>query len=147
MRLGSFSQPCIFISETDPTVNGFNSGLRPGGNATADFTIPIGGANINTTLWIYDIFPKSCGMGNIAVINANESSPENFDAAVRNAERLNGTATATSSTSRATSTHPSSTQTSSNSSKTQDTSFAIRPFIPIVGSAVLAMTGAAVLLF
>lgn len=68
------------------TINGFDSGLRLGTNGTGqtDFVIPIGAANANTTIWIYDSFPGSCGLGHIAAININNSSPENFDAAAVN---------------------------------------------------------------
>jgi len=98
-------------------------------------------------------------------VNVNESSPENMAAVIvsvyiqssclntqarsfmlqRNAERLNGTATATDSLPSSTRSPSQSSQTASGSTTTQG-SFAMRPFIPIIASSFFALTAAMALL-
>lgn len=153
---GSFALPCIPIHEQNETINGFDSGLRLGTNGTGqtDFVIPIGAANDDSAIWLYDSFPGSCGLGHIAVINVNNSSPENFDAAVRNAERLNGTeATQSSSLGsiRPSSTSPSSSTASGGSNSGNGTggkgNYGIQILVPIAASGMLAVTGGLLLSF
>jgi hypothetical protein len=147
----TFAEPCIPIHESNQTINGFDSGLRLGTNGTGqtDLVVPIGAANVNDTIWIFDAFPGSCGEGHIAGINVNDTSEENFDAAVRNAKRLNGTeASQTSSAPSQTHTSPSSgsSNTSSSSGSGSDSGDAMRILIPLVASSAMAIIGGALLL-
>lgn len=49
----TFDQPCVPISQTNVTVNGFNTGIRPSGNfeSITTFPVDIDAAVINQTLW------------------------------------------------------------------------------------------------
>jgi len=87
----TFAEPCLSIHESNSTLNGFNSGLRNAVNGTANTTLAVEVTEVgpNTTIWFYDLW--GCGQGGVGAINANDSDWENFDAFVRNAERLNGT--------------------------------------------------------
>ncbi|KAI9507978.1 hypothetical protein F5148DRAFT_1376154 [Russula earlei] len=72
----TFAAPCIPAHETDPTINGFDSGFRytqPGTSGTI-LTVPIINENANHTFWFYDY--NTCGSGGVGVINDNESSTE-----------------------------------------------------------------------
>src|SRR6266404_114606 len=72
----TFDNPCIPAHETDPTINGFNSGFRntTTGTAGSILTVPILEQNENHTFWFYDY--NECSEGGVGVINNNESSTE-----------------------------------------------------------------------
>jgi len=94
----TFANPCIPAHDTNSTINGFNSDLRPAGNGTAvtQLTIVMNPDIINDTLWFFD--QSTCGIGGVGVINAGNVTAtwEPLDAFVRNAIRLNGTASTSS---------------------------------------------------
>ncbi|KLO13628.1 hypothetical protein SCHPADRAFT_915173 [Schizopora paradoxa] len=114
----TFAGPCIFAA----SLNGFDSGFRPNLNGTDVPTpiqsVPILDSNANTPLWFFDASPGACGSGAVGVINSNENGNETLAAFVRNAERLNGTMTTSSSPS-ATNTSPASSTTTSSSDAKQ----------------------------
>jgi len=87
-----FATPCIHAHDTDSSVNGFDSAFRDAGSeqAVTQLQVPITKDNENDTIWFYDA--NTCAEGGVGAINVNESSSQPFDAFVRNAERLNGTA-------------------------------------------------------
>jgi hypothetical protein len=87
----TFAQPCTPAHDSNITINGFDSQLRPAGNGTAvtNLPVPITPEIANTTLWFYD--RTTCGGGGVGVINANESSSQTLAGFQRNAIRLNGT--------------------------------------------------------
>ncbi|KAJ7772133.1 hypothetical protein DFH07DRAFT_217303 [Mycena maculata] len=91
----TFAVPCVPASQSNSSINGFNTGLRPAGNGTSitNFIIIMNPDIVNTTLWFYDI--NTCGIGGVGVINAGNvtATDQPYDAFVRNAERLNGTHT------------------------------------------------------
>ncbi|KAJ7502961.1 hypothetical protein B0H11DRAFT_2360764 [Mycena galericulata] len=93
----SFANPCIPAHDTNSSVNGFNTDLRNAGNGTAitSFVIIMNPDIVNTTLWFFD--QNTCGIGGVGVINAGNVTAtwQPYDAFVRNALRLNGTATST----------------------------------------------------
>ncbi|KZT05344.1 uncharacterized protein LAESUDRAFT_726977 [Laetiporus sulphureus 93-53] len=97
----TFASPCIVANEVNSTINGFNSGFRDAGNETAitQLTVPI---TSNDSIWFFDY--NTCGEGGVGVINANDSSTQTLLGFIRNAKRLNGTATSSSASSSATST-------------------------------------------
>jgi hypothetical protein len=68
------------------------------GTAQTTLTVTIQPADQNTTFWFFDLW--GCGQGGVGAINANDSDWQNFGAFVRNAKRLNGTSTSSSSFSR-----------------------------------------------
>ncbi|EIW54396.1 uncharacterized protein TRAVEDRAFT_31350 [Trametes versicolor FP-101664 SS1] len=109
----TFASPCIPAHDTNSTINGFNSGLRPTNNGTAITNLPVT-ITTNDTIWFYDI--ATCALGGVGGINVNESSTETLDGFIRNAIRLNGTATSTSASASATA--PSGTGSSTRSSST-----------------------------
>jgi len=92
-----FATPCLPANYANNTINGFYSGFRPTNNGTAfsGLTVEITPDLQNTTLWFYDW--TLCGKGGVGAINPNNSygSYQNFDAFLRNAERLNGSTAAT----------------------------------------------------
>ncbi|KAJ7039033.1 hypothetical protein C8F04DRAFT_315559 [Mycena alexandri] len=94
----TFANPCIPAHDTNSTINGFNSDLRPAGNGTAitQLVIVMNPDIINDTLWFFD--QSTCGIGGVGVINAGNVTAtwEPLDAFVRNAIRLNGTASTSS---------------------------------------------------
>nr|GAT44431.1 predicted protein [Mycena chlorophos] len=110
-----FATPCIPAHETNISVNGFDSGIRPAGNGTAitQLIVIMNPDIVNTTLWFYDV--NTCGIGGVGVINPGNVSAtlQTIDGFTRNAERLNGTGAESSS-----SAAPSSTGGSSGSSGT-----------------------------
>jgi len=143
-----FASPCLPAHDTNVTVNGFDTSLRPAGNGTAitNFQITVTDTN---PIWYYDESPSACGQGAVGAINANESSTATLAGFIRNAERLNGTAsTSTTSGSTGTATSPSSQTTApGNSSSTSSAvrTYAVRPasqFVSIVGTVILAVVGA-----
>ncbi|KAF7319524.1 hypothetical protein HMN09_00291800 [Mycena chlorophos] len=109
-----FATPCIPAHDTNITVNGFDSGIRPAGNGTAitQLVVIMNPDIVNTTLWFYDV--NTCGIGGVGVINPGNVSAtlQTIDGFTRNAERLNGTGASSSSAA------PSSTGGSSGSSGT-----------------------------
>jgi len=112
-----FGTPCIPISQTNSSINGFNSGPRPAGNGTTItqqlFTVT---SNV-TPVWFFDSF--TCGEGGVGAINPNESSTATLQGFVRNAIRLNGTASSNASLSSASSSeHKTATSSSSSSTTT-----------------------------
>lgn len=91
----SFATPCIPAHDTNSSVNGFDTNFRNAGNGTSitQFVIIMNEDIVNSTLWFYD--QATCGIGGVGVINAGNVTATwmPYDAFVRNAERLNGTAT------------------------------------------------------
>ncbi|KAI0753169.1 hypothetical protein C8Q80DRAFT_1150408 [Daedaleopsis nitida] len=116
----TFAGPCIPAHDTNATINGFDSGFRDTVNGTAitNLQVPI---TDNSTIWFYDA--NLCADGGVGGINVNESSTETLDGFVRNAIRLNGTdSESTSSTASSTRTstagaHPTGGSTGSNSAE------------------------------
>ncbi|KAI0369037.1 hypothetical protein BV20DRAFT_423789 [Pilatotrama ljubarskyi] len=111
----TFASPCIPAHETNITINGFNSGPRDTVNGTAITNLQVT-ITTNDTIWFYDA--ATCAEGGVGGINVNESSTETLDGFRRNAIRLNGTATSSSSASSATATGPSRSGSSTGSSST-----------------------------
>ncbi|KAI9062444.1 hypothetical protein FKP32DRAFT_1574111, partial [Trametes sanguinea] len=111
----TFASPCIPAHDTNVTINGFNSDLRPTNNGTAITNLPVT-ITTNDTIWFYDI--ATCAEGGVGGININDSSTETLEGFQRNAIRLNGTSTSSSSASSATSTSPSGTSSGTSASKT-----------------------------
>lgn len=74
-----FATPCIPISKTNATINGFDSGPRPAVMPPTELRVPIDASNNGTPIFYYDSANGSCGMGGVGVINVNESSPETLD--------------------------------------------------------------------
>jgi hypothetical protein len=72
----TFDNPCIPAHETDPSINGFDSGFRNTQPDTSGsiLTVPIIEQNVNHTFWFYDY--TTCGEGGVGVINGNESSDQ-----------------------------------------------------------------------
>jgi len=125
----TFAEPCIPAHEANITINGFNSGFRDAGNFTSMsiLTVPILPQNVNTTMWFYDY--NTCGLGGVGVINANDSSTETLAGFERNAIRLNGTGSVTSSSAGPTSTSPSGSSSSASTTSTSTKSGAERNII------------------
>ncbi|KAL1743755.1 Le.flp1-like protein [Schizophyllum fasciatum] len=94
-----FASPCIPANAANSTINGFDSGFRDAGNGTAitELSVPITEQIENQTLWFFDY--NTCGEGGVGGINVNDSDWENLEAFTRNAERLNGSDSDTSSSS------------------------------------------------
>ncbi|KAF7296081.1 hypothetical protein MKEN_01423200 [Mycena kentingensis (nom. inval.)] len=94
----TFASPCIPAHDTNVTINGFDTGLRPANNGTSvtDYRIIMNPDIADTPLWFYD--RATCGIGGVGVINVGNVTAtwQPYDAFVRNAMRLNGTATTTS---------------------------------------------------
>ncbi|KAI0326355.1 hypothetical protein GY45DRAFT_1329084 [Cubamyces sp. BRFM 1775] len=111
----TFASPCIPAHDTNITINGFNSGLRPTNNGTAITNLPVT-ISTNDTIWFYDA--TTCAIGGVGGININDSSTATLAGFQRNAIRLNGTATSTSSSSSATGTSASGTGSGASSTKT-----------------------------
>ncbi|KAG6828252.1 hypothetical protein H0H92_008640 [Tricholoma furcatifolium] len=117
----AFSSPCVPIHKTNVTVNGFDSSFRDAGNEQAVTTLPVTINDNITTIWFYD--SNTCAEGGVGGININSSSTETLAGFQRNAERLNGTATASSTaTSPVSSETGSATNSSSKPTKTNDAS-------------------------
>ncbi|KAJ6593493.1 hypothetical protein B0H19DRAFT_1365566 [Mycena capillaripes] len=95
-----FATPCIPIHDTNSTINGFDTNIRPAGNGTSitSFIIIMNPDIVNNTLWFYD--ETTCGIGGVGVINPGNVSAtlQTIDGFTRNAVRLNGTATSSSAT-------------------------------------------------
>lgn len=130
-----FPTPCIPISITNTTINGFDSGLRPAVSPPTELRVNIDSRNNGTPIFYFDSANGSCGMGAVGVINVNASSEETLDGFVRNAERLNGTQateTISSSSSGSTPTSPATT-----SPSPTNTSQASRIFLPAAFSSFL----------
>ncbi|KAJ7209752.1 hypothetical protein GGX14DRAFT_631921, partial [Mycena pura] len=102
----TFAVPCVPAHETNITINGFDTGLRPANNGTSvtQFRIIMNADIADEPLWFYDA--ATCGIGGVGAINVGNASAslQPFDAFVRNAIRLNGTAATSSSIASATST-------------------------------------------
>jgi len=112
----AFFAPCEPLNYTNGT-NGFDSNfvVVPENFSLAQGAFPIEAvpileSNSNTTMWFYDV--NSCNEGGVGVINLVPGDPatagQTLAGFIRNAERLNGTATSSST--------PSSTGTGSSSS-------------------------------
>jgi plastocyanin len=109
----TFAAPCEPISASTPGSNGFDSGVRPAINGTAQTTLNYTVQDNTTAIWFYE--NSTCGEGGVGAINANDSSTETLLGFSRNAIRLNGTnATTTSSLPFPSSTSPSSGSSGSN---------------------------------
>ncbi|KAI0919061.1 hypothetical protein AcV5_002075 [Taiwanofungus camphoratus] len=121
----TFASPCIPAHESNITINGFDSMFRDAGNGTAIsiLSVPMLPQNVNTTFWFYDY--NTCGQGGVGVINANDSSTATLAGFERNAVRLNGTESKTSSI-YPSSTAPSAVLSSASASTTATTSGAER---------------------
>lgn len=114
-----FASPCIPIAQTNGSINGFDSGARPAGNGTTITTLNYTVTSNSTPVWFYDA--TTCGEGGVGAINSNESSTATLAGFVRNAIRLNGTASSNASLSSASSASkhsPTSTGSSASSSNT-----------------------------
>lgn len=133
----TFAAPCQPVHDTNSTVDGFNSGFRDTVNGTAvtQLDVPItADNNKNVPLWFYDF--NTCAQGGVGGINANQSSNETIEGFVRNAIRLNGTNSTTSTTASGSSTasltgsgSPSGTETGSAGGPSSTTSGAQRAVI------------------
>lgn len=101
MIQSTFDQPCVPISQTNTSVNGFNTGPRPAGNfeSITSFPVDIDLNVINQTLWcahisfpcgrraVIDVFNRffdqsTCGNGGVGAINVNNSSWQPYNAFV-----------------------------------------------------------------
>jgi len=87
-----FAAPCLFIHDHTPLENGFQSPFMVVNGTAQTYPVPIVPANVNTTFWFFDY--NTCGLGGVGVINQNASTDQTIDGFIRNAKRLNGTATA-----------------------------------------------------
>ncbi|KAK7057555.1 hypothetical protein R3P38DRAFT_2680375 [Favolaschia claudopus] len=89
----TFAVPCVPAHDTNVTINGFDSGIRPAGNFSAitELRVIMNPDIVNTTLWFFDA--TTCGIGGVGVINPGNVSAtlETIDGFERNAVRLNGT--------------------------------------------------------
>ncbi|KAJ7244133.1 hypothetical protein B0H12DRAFT_1236181 [Mycena haematopus] len=89
----TFASPCIPAHDTNSTINGFDTNIRPAGNATSvtNFILIMNADIVNTTIWFYD--ETTCGIGGVGVINPGNvtATDQTIDGFVRNAIRLNGT--------------------------------------------------------
>ncbi|KAH9911194.1 uncharacterized protein B0H18DRAFT_1064252 [Fomitopsis serialis] len=86
----TFPSPCIWIDETNVTVNGFTTGFRDAGNFTTitNFILPI---TDNSTIWFFDW--NTCAIGSswqtlagfvvCATVKSAGSSANSIDAAQR----------------------------------------------------------------
>ncbi|KAI0724712.1 hypothetical protein C8Q72DRAFT_857210 [Fomitopsis betulina] len=137
----TFSSPCIWIDETE-AYNGFTTGFRDAGNGTAitNYVLPI---TSNDTIWFFDW--NTCAIGGVGGININESSTSTLAGFVRNAKRLNGTATETSSSHASTRTSSGSSTGSGSASQTSSPSSAERNVV-VGGLAVIPLVLAALAL-
>ncbi|EIM85015.1 uncharacterized protein STEHIDRAFT_122929 [Stereum hirsutum FP-91666 SS1] len=117
----TFASPCIAAHETNSSINGFDSGFRDTVNGTAVtiLSVPITADIANQTLWFFDY--NTCGEGGVGGINPNQSSLETLAGFERNAERLNGTASSSTSGSHS-STRTASSSSSTSSSTSSDSS-------------------------
>ncbi|KAF9529677.1 hypothetical protein CPB83DRAFT_247164 [Crepidotus variabilis] len=84
-----FASPCIPISQSNVTINGFNSGFRDAGNFTSVTPLMVPIDNPNKTIWFFDW--NTCAKGGVGGVNVNGSGWETLDGFTRNALRLNGT--------------------------------------------------------
>ncbi|KAK0212424.1 hypothetical protein DFS33DRAFT_26533 [Desarmillaria ectypa] len=129
-----FYAPCIPANGANNTINGFDSGFRDTVNGTAItiLTVPITTDIENQTLWFFDY--NTCGEGGVGAINVNESSSETLDGFERNAIRLNGSASSTSSSMSRTSTSASSSSTGQSGSNDAQRSvvFVGAAMIPVI---------------
>jgi plastocyanin len=95
----TFANPCIPAHDTNSSINGFDTSIRPAGNGTSvtQFTLIMNPDIVNDTIWFYD--QTTCGIGGVGVINPGNvsASLQTIDGFVRNAERLNGTGATSSS--------------------------------------------------
>ncbi|KAI0795119.1 hypothetical protein C8Q75DRAFT_889231 [Abortiporus biennis] len=138
-----FASPCVPAHDANVTINGFDSGLRNTVNGTAitQLRVLVTAAMVNTTTWFYDF--NTCAEGGVGGINIDDNSTATLDGFVRNAIRLNGTGSLTSSipspTGTVNSPRPSSTSPSGGSSSgaVQHSTIAISAFsvIPFVAAA------------
>ncbi|PPQ63014.1 hypothetical protein CVT24_005960, partial [Panaeolus cyanescens] len=102
----TFAAPCVPAHFTNETINGFDSSFRNAGNFSAITNLPVTITNPNETIWFFDW--NLCAQGGVGAININETSLETLDGFVRNAIRLNGTdSTSTSNSASPTATNPS----------------------------------------
>ncbi|KAI0691110.1 hypothetical protein BC835DRAFT_132598 [Cytidiella melzeri] len=108
-----FAAPCIPINQFNNSINGFDSGARPANNGTTITTLEVP-ITTNDTIWFYDAV--DCGSGGVGAINQNASSTATLAGFIRNAERLNGTATVSSAAPSATGSSSSSSSGGSSSS-------------------------------
>lgn len=165
----TFAGPCIPAHESNITINGFDSGFRDAGNGTAItiLSVPILPQNVNTTMWFYDY--NTCGEGGVGVINANDSSTQTLEGfevcdelwrlesvthlracctsrPQRNAVRLNGTGSLTSSSAASSATSPSGTSGSASSSSTTTAKTSAAHHLVVGGLSVLPLIAAALTL-
>ncbi|KAI0821437.1 hypothetical protein BC629DRAFT_457704 [Irpex lacteus] len=88
-----FASPCIFITKTNASIAGFDTGTQATNNGSANhtFDVPI---TDNSTKWYFDF--DGCSKGVVGVINVNDSTGQTIAGFTRNAIRLNGTASSSS---------------------------------------------------
>ncbi|KAJ7072666.1 hypothetical protein C8F01DRAFT_1104868 [Mycena amicta] len=138
----TFANPCVPAHDTNVTINGFDTGLRPANNGSSvtDYRIIMNPDIADQPLWFYD--QTTCGIGGVGVINVGNvtASWQPYDAFVRNAIRLNGTGAASSSAPASTASSSSSSGSSSGSSSSNsgsnsgsDTSAAALVRVSILG--------------
>ncbi|KAF8518432.1 hypothetical protein BU17DRAFT_91050 [Hysterangium stoloniferum] len=138
-----FASPCIPISQTNSSINGFNSGLRPPTAISTELSVTIDGSNNATAMWFFDSVNGTCGAGAVGVINSNETSQENLPAFIRNAMRLNGTAKAASTIAATFTGAP--TQNSPLATGISDSNGDIGTLVPIFAAGVMGAVGLAIL--
>ncbi|KAF7351148.1 hypothetical protein MSAN_01677300 [Mycena sanguinolenta] len=147
-----FATPCIPIHDTNSTINGFDTSIRPAGNGTSitNFVLVMNPDIVNKTLWFFD--QTTCGIGGVGVVNPGNVSAtlQTIDGFVRNAERLNGTGAHSSSAAAPSATAGTATGSGSTSSQTGSSSggsstgaaLSLR-FVPTTAIVVLMALGAA----
>lgn len=142
----TFYAPCKPSHQSDPTINGFDSGMRytPSNQSITTLVVPIGPEHINITTWFYDAAPGACGWDESAVggINLREGSNETIAGYNRNAFRLFGDEAFETTSSRTRTVGPMSTQNSDNSGAAYR-AIANQLVVPLS----LAFAGAALTLF
>ncbi|KAJ7647677.1 hypothetical protein FB45DRAFT_733577, partial [Roridomyces roridus] len=100
----AFDTPCIPLQQTNASSIPLSSGIRATANGTSSqYIVTMNPDIVNQTIWYYD--EATCGIGGVGVINTGNVSATDqpYDAFVRNAERLNGTAASATSSSPASS--------------------------------------------
>jgi plastocyanin len=94
----TFADPCRALTLTSTSGQvGFDSGFMPvAANAT---TFPSYTVQVNDTspVWVYCKQTGHCGQGMVFSVNANESSPNSFEAFQAKAKQLNGSSSTSSS--------------------------------------------------
>ncbi|KZT28669.1 hypothetical protein NEOLEDRAFT_768296 [Neolentinus lepideus HHB14362 ss-1] len=96
----SFADPCRSLTETSTSGQvGFDSGFMPVSTTTTNFPTFTIQVNDTSPIWVYCKQTGHCGQGMVFSANAVESGSNNFAAFQSKAKQLNGTSSATSSSS------------------------------------------------